>query len=154
MRDRTPTIVAIVLLLSISVTPVYLYAGHGDHARAHGEKHAAAGGNALLEEMMVLDGVFREVVSAVSVGDGKRVRTALESMHGTMEKTHEAVHAGTVKIPKNSDRAEEFVKLDRDFHGTLEALSLAAGADDRKEMLSLTKKLLDGCVNCHRIFRN
>jgi len=103
--------------------------------------------------MVILDRVFREVVSAVSVGDGARVHLALESMHGTMEITHEGVHSGSVRIPQNSDRLNDFMRMDKDFHGDLEALALAADANDQQAMLALTKKLLDECVNCHLTFK-
>ena len=88
--------------------------------------------NPLIEEMVILDRVFREVVSAVSVGDGARVHLALESMHGTMEITHEGVHSGSVRIPQNSDRLNDFMRMDKDFHGDLEALALAADANDSR----------------------
>lgn len=115
--------------------------------------YAADTANPLVEEMVRLDRVYRDVVSAVAVNDAEGVHRALHAMHGTMEKTHEGVHSGTVRIPKNADRAGEFVRLDKEFHGDLEQLAHAAADKNEQEMLSLTKKLLDGCVNCHRIFR-
>jgi cytochrome c556 len=75
-------------------------------------------------------------------------------MHGTMEKTHEGMHHGTVKVPKNAARVKEFVDLDKQFHARLESLSAAAHRNDQQAMLKLTKDLLDGCVQCHRTFRN
>ena len=63
-----------------------------------------------------------------------------------MEKTHEGVHEGAVHIPKNADRIQEFVNMDTQFHKDLESLAGAAGKNDKKAMLDLTKKLLDGCV--------
>jgi cytochrome c556 len=110
-------------------------------------------GNPLIEEMVILDKVFRDVVSGVAVGDGEAVHKALHAMHGTMEKTHEGVHAGAVKIPRNADRIEEFVALDKRFHQDLEALAHAAHAHDQEKMLGLTKQLLDACVRCHQRFR-
>jgi cytochrome c556 len=144
---------AIALLVSTAVMPVILEAGEAEHQHAQHEKQVTHGNNPLLEEMTILDRVFREVVSAVSLGDGKRVHAALEAMHGTMEKTHEGVHSGAVKIPGNTDRAAEFVTRDKEFHRNLELLAEAARTGDQKEMLSLTKKVLDGCVNCHQTFR-
>jgi hypothetical protein len=144
---------AIALLVSTAVMPVILEAGEAEHQHAQHEKQVTHGNNPLLEEMTILDRVFREVVSAVSLGDGKRVHAALEAMHGTMEETHEGVHSGAVKIPGNTDRAAEFVTRDKEFHRNLELLAEAARTGDQKEMLSLTKKVLDGCVNCHQTFR-
>ncbi len=128
-------------------------------AEHHHEGHDAGGsanqvGSPLIDEMVKLDSVFREVVSAVAVSDGARVHEALESMHGAMEKTHEGVHQGTVKIPKNADRIKEFVAQDKAFHAKLEILAEAAHRNDEQAMVKLTKELLDGCVRCHSQFRN
>ncbi len=144
---------AIVLFATCISMPVILYAGQDAHQHSHNKKQIPPDKNPLKEEMIILDGVFREVVSAVSLGDGERAHSALEPMHGTMEKTHEAVHTGSVKIPRNCDRLDEFVQMDKEFHGNLQALARAAHANNQQEMLSLTKKLLDGCVKCHRTFR-
>ncbi|MDH4163888.1 MAG: hypothetical protein OEW15_14550 [Nitrospirota bacterium] len=127
-----------------------------EHKSTHGHGAPAAskgGGNPLIEEMQILDGVFRDVVSAVSLGDGQRVYHALHSMHGTMEKTHEGVHHGTVKLTKNADKLETFVKMDKEFHGELENLAAAAKKNDQQKMLTITKGLLDGCVRCHGMFK-
>jgi len=123
---------------------------------SYGSPTAAAhqsGANPLIEEMMTLDSAYREVVSAVALGDSARVHKALESMHGTMEKTHEGVHTGTVTIPRNAARIKDFVKMDEAFHEKLESLARAALRNNQKEMLRTTKLLLDGCVQCHQMFR-
>src|SRR5512143_1089550 len=88
------------LLLSAVLFPSGGRATEALENRAH---HGGAGTNPLIEEMVLLDSVFCKVVSAVALGDGARVHTALESMHGAMEKTHEGVHAGMVTLPKNND---------------------------------------------------
>lgn len=124
-----------------------------EHDHQHGSPAKGRSANPLIEEMQVLDGVYREVVSAVSLGDGERVEHALHSMHGTMEKTHEGVHHGTVKLTKNADKLETFVKMDKEFHGKLEKLAAAAKKNDQQGMLALSKGLLDDCVKCHGMFR-
>ncbi|MDA8078462.1 MAG: hypothetical protein M0Z79_05930 [Nitrospiraceae bacterium] len=144
---------AVVVIVSCLLMPVFLLAGQDAHRHEHSKKQSPSGKNPLVEEMLILDNAFREVVSAVSLGDGARVSSALESMHGTMEKTHEGVHSGAIKIPRNSDRLDDFVRMDKEFHGNLEALALAARLNDQQAMLGLTKKLLEGCVACHRTFR-
>jgi cytochrome c556 len=136
----------------LGLTPVLSAEEYPGHENA--KQGADAGANPLIEEMVKLDAVFREVVSGVALDDADRVRKAVESMHGSMEKTHQGVHRGTVKITKNADRIEDFVKLDRQFHADLEKLEAAAGKNDRTAMMRLTKKLLDQCVTCHRGFRN
>ncbi len=142
---------AFIILLMGTGIPSFSTAAHDMHLHAHGG--TGAGNNPLIEEMMILDDVFRRVVSAVSLGQGEKVNEALESMHGTMEKTHRGVHEGAVKIPKNPEREKEFVDLDKAFHEDLERLADAGRKNDQDTMLLLTKKLLDGCVNCHRTFR-
>ena len=103
--------------------------------------------------MMTLDRAFRDIVSAVSLGDTDAVHKALEPMHGTMEKTHEGIHAGTVTVRKNADHLTEFKSMDLAFHAKLEALDRAAHHKNQKEMLRITKQLLDDCVQCHTKFR-
>ncbi|MBS1128095.1 MAG: hypothetical protein H6Q96_475 [Nitrospirae bacterium] len=132
---------------------------HDEHQHAVDPEYPAQGtheqvANPLIEEMVALDAVFRDVVSGVAMGDGKRVHEALEKMHGTMEKTHEGVRHGTVTLKKNANRLKEFVEQDKEFHGKLEELAKAVHRNDGNAMLSLTKALLDGCVRCHRDFRN
>jgi cytochrome c556 len=109
--------------------------------------------NPLIQEMNALDRVFRDVVSGVALSDGHRVHAAIEKMHGTMEKTHEGVRLGTVKLGKNAERLNEFVEQDKRFHAMLEDLAGAARKNDSAAMVSLTQKLLSGCVQCHQEFR-
>lgn len=142
----------LVVVLSVLVVPVVVFCQE-HHLHDAGTAPAGQGDNPLIEEMVKLDAVFREVVSGVSLGDGARVHQALEAMHGTMEKTHAGVHHGTVKIPKNAGRVKEFVDLDKKFHAKLETLATAAHKNDQQSMLNLTKELLDGCVSCHQLFR-
>ena len=146
-----------ILSLIIFSLPSFGESDHGsrrhEETKGHDREKHNHGANPLLEEMVQLDAVFRDVVSAVAVGDGKRVRAALETMHGAMEKTHEGVHHGTVKLRKNADRLNEFVKMDKDFHKKLERLAHVAHDNDQAAMLELTRELLDDCVTCHRDFR-
>lgn len=138
-----------ILFSAFMATPVAaLAAEHGHHETTDG-----AGKNALVEEMRALDAVFREVVSAVAVGDGARVHRALESMHGKMEKTQEALHKGEAVLRKNADKAAEFEKMDRDFHERLATLGRAAERGDVASMTAVTKKLLSSCVACHERFK-
>jgi hypothetical protein len=148
-----------VMLLAIGLATTVFLALTAFAGSDHNEKHHADGqnnehsGNPLIEEMVALDAVFRDVVSGVAMSDGHRVHGALEKMHGTMEKTQVGVKHGTVTLKKNASRLNEFVVLDKQFHGRLEDLAKAAHKNDSSSMLSLTKDLLDRCVRCHRDFR-
>lgn len=109
--------------------------------------------NPLLEEMQTLDSAFKEIVSAVATGEGDRVYKALESTQGLREKTHHAIESGMIRLPKNQHRIKEFLRLDMKFHTELRLLSKAARKNNQRKMLVLTNKLLEGCVNCHRVFK-
>ena len=139
------------VVLSLMVQPLLVSA---QEHHMHDTAPSGHSENPLIDEMMRLDAAFRDVVSGVSLGDGARVYQALEAMHGTMEKTHEGMRHGIVKVPKNPARVKEFVDLDKKFHARLETLSEAAHKNDQQAMLKLTKELLDNCVQCHRTFRN
>ena len=155
MKSKSIVVVIAVLLfmafMALPMVPSVSLAGHDMHSHSHGE--TLSGPNPLIGEMLILDNAFQQVVSAVALGDGAKVSKALEAMHGTMEKTHEGVHEGTVTIPKNAHREKEFVEMDKEFHANLERLADAGHKNDQAKMLSLTKILLEGCVNCHREFR-
>ena len=155
MNRRSSTVILLVMGL---VATVFLaqaaFAGNDHDEKHHTSEHKHEhGGNPLIEEMVELDAVFRNVVSGVAMNDGHRVHGALEKMHGTMEKTHEGVKHGTVTLKKNANRMSEFVEQDKQFHGKLEDLATAAHKNDSSAMLTLTKELLDRCVKCHRDFR-
>ncbi len=147
-------IVSAIGVLFLMIFMIFPLLSHGEHE--HGSHQEQGKGNApspLIEEMGKLDAVFRDVVSGVAMDDGRRVHEAIETMHGTMEKTHEGVHHGTVVLRKNAGRLNEFVALDKRFHEKLEQLDHAAQINDQKAMVVLTKELLDGCVSCHHDFR-
>ncbi|MBI4949777.1 MAG: cytochrome c [Deltaproteobacteria bacterium] len=145
---------AVLIIVALFLTTSRAYAvepDHGDHKRH--DQAAVTTANALIDEMRALDAAFRDIVSGVAVNDGHKVLLAIETLHGSMEKTRHALHAGEVKLSRNPHKMKEFEKFDKEFHGELEALARAAERDDRKVMASLTKKLLDGCVRCHGEFR-
>jgi cytochrome c556 len=141
------------IALSLMVLPV-LVSGQEHYTHDTTTSPSSNSDNPLVDEMVKLDAAFRDVVSGVSLGDGARVHQALEAMHGTMEKTHEGMRHGMVKVPKNAARVKEFVDMDKKFHARLETLSTVAHKNDQQAMLKLTKELLDNCVQCHRTFRN
>ena len=140
------------LLLLAGFPPMAFSAHDEPQHHAHSSTQPATT-NPLIEEMTALDAAYRDIVSAVALGDTSNVRKALESLHGTMEKTHEGMHAGTVTLPKNTARNKEFTDRDLKFHDKLDALDRAAGHNNQREMLRITKQLLEGCVQCHQMFR-
>jgi len=156
MKRDAKKLVLSAIMLAVALVPAALYAGNhagGGDADSHDPGVKTHSENPLIDEMIKLDHVFREVVSGVAMGDAQRVHKVLETMHGTMEKTHDGVHSGEVIIKKNAHRLDEFVSMDKDFHEKLETLAEAAHKGDQGRMLSITKILLDGCVQCHSSFR-
>ena len=139
------------LLLLAGFPPQVCFA-HDEHQHTAHEP-APPSASPLIEEMVALDSAFRNIVSAVALGETDKVHAALETMNGAMEKTHEGMHAGTVTLPKNASRSKEFMERDGKFHEKLDALDRAARRNNQREMLRITKQLLDGCVQCHQTFR-
>jgi hypothetical protein len=150
---RTMALFSGMLILASSPRPACAEQTVQSHGSPAAPVHQA-GANPLVEEMRTLDLAYRDIVSAVALGDSARVHRAVESMHGTMEKTHEGVHSGTVTTPRNAARIKDFVKMDKAFHEKLESLDRAAQRNNQREMLRTAKLLLDGCVQCHQLFKN
>jgi cytochrome c556 len=140
---------AFLLLAGFPPGPCAALDEHHDHFQ---DSMQASTTSPLVEEMKTLDNAFRDIVSAVALSDTAKVHASLQSMHGAMEKTHEGMHTGTVVLPKNASRSKEFMERDKIFHEKLDALDRAARRDNRREMLRITKQLLDGCVQCHQTF--
>ncbi len=107
----------------------------------------------LAAEMKALENVMRDMVSAIADADGVLVVKAVDSMREPMEKTHQAMRAGTVSLPKNGDRMDEFQRSYDSFHAHIEALGRAGTRNNVEAMLMLTKQLLENCVTCHRTYR-
>lgn len=141
-------IFAVISALVLAAATIAVSAEHR-HQSAADHK----GPNALVEEMRRLDKAFHEIVSGVALNDSRRVRAAIESLHGAFAKTQDALSHGEAKLRKNAQDAKVFERMDRDFHKDLESLAHAAEKNDGKRMNELTKKLLDGCVSCHKSFR-
>lgn len=149
IRSIRNTVFVAAVLLALLI-PVALWAQGHEHMQHHDASHAP---NALVQEMIKLDAVFREVVSGVAMADGARVHKALEAMHGTMEKTHEEVGTGHVTLKKNADKLPQFVAMDKTFHASLEQLAHAAHEGNQERMLTITQGLLKGCVQCHQDYK-
>jgi len=154
MRHTTRHLILFSAILLLAGIPTVAFSQHPPHLpHPQDATTVQADTNPLIEEMIILDHAFRDIVSAVSLGDADAVRKALEPMHGTMEKTHDGVREGRVALRKNAGRIKEFKTMDFAFHAKLEALGRAAHHKNQKEMLRITKQLLEGCVQCHSKFR-
>lgn len=143
----------VLTVLLFAGTPLIFSAGPATHPNESQSAAPGAEASALVKKMLILDNAFREVVSAVAVGNGERVDKALQTMQEIMEKVQEGVHEGKLRIPKNAHREILFLQMDMELHEDIEELAEAGKNKDREKMLALTKKLLEGCLNCHREFR-
>lgn len=105
-------------------------------------------------EMLMLDRAYRDIVSAVALGDSDGVLKAVQSVEASFEKTAKAMEAGTIVLPRNQERIKEFEKMDKEFHKNLEQLAEAAKKKNKSNTLKITKRLIDGCIKCHQSFRD
>jgi hypothetical protein len=153
MRYTTWHLILFSAILFLAGIPTLASSQHPTYSHPQHTSTIQSGANPLVEEMTLLDRAFRDIVSAVSLGNTDAVQKALESMHGTMEKTQVGIQAGTVTLSKNAGHITEFKTMDSAFHAKLEALDRAAHHKNQKEMLRITKQMLEGCVQCHTKFR-
>jgi len=141
----------LVAVLVVASVPLVVFAAAPEAAPA-----SPAGGNyLLLNEMMLVNKAYRDIVSAVAIEDSSAVVTAIEKMDKsqTVQMTRDALKAGKITTPKNPDKMKEFERMDRDFHKNLERLLGYAKTDNRPKIRYATKKLLDDCIQCHERFR-
>jgi cytochrome c556 len=140
-------------LLCFSGFPIHVLSGQESGLLSPGNPSKTTGPNFLIEEMLSLDNTFRNIVSAVALCNGEKVRQAVAATHISMERTREGLRAGTVTLPKNSSRTKDFIEMNRTFYDKLVALDRAARHNNQREMQRITTLLLSACVQCHQTFR-
>lgn len=134
--------------------------GHdGAPAVAHDEGHAAHAvadlpttGNPLRDEMIDLRDAYGVLVDAVALGDASNVEAAFHRVHARKAATEAALHAGTVRPPREGP-IEEFAAEDERFHALIVEAVKAARAKDQAALRKSADDLLDGCVACHMRWR-
>lgn len=150
------------IVQALSLTAVLLFTGHLAAAGPASQDRRPTQNSALAQrppasplvaEMTTLDSVMRETVSAIAQADGARASKSLMSMRAPMERTQQALRAGTISLPKNGDRLDEFQRNYESLHAHIEALARAGDRNNIEAMLMITKQLLETCVTCHRTFR-
>ena len=156
MKTRTAHLLASAAALFVLLSAGPLAAAPAGQSKRSGQSAPAGqrtGSSPLIEEMVALDGVIREVVSAMAQADGARLAKALEPMREPIDKTQQASRAGTLSLPRNGDRIDDFQRRHEVFQAQVDALSRAGQRNDVEAMLMITKSLLESCVSCHRTFR-
>jgi cytochrome c556 len=150
------------IVQALSLAVVLLFTGHPAAAGPASQDQRSTRNSAsaqqpaaspLVAEMTMLDSVMRDMVSAIAQADGARVSKSINSLHETMERTQLALRAGTLSLPKNGDRLDDFQRSHDSFHAQIEALGRAGNQNNVEAMLMITKHLLESCVTCHRTFR-
>ncbi len=147
------------IVQALSLTAVLLFTGHlaaagpASQDQRSTQNSASAAASPLVAEMATLDSVMRETVSAIAQADGVRVSKSIESLREPMERTQQALRAGTLSLPRNGDRLDDFQRRHDSFHAQVEALGRAGNRNNVEAMLMITKQLLESCVTCHRTFR-
>ena len=83
-------------------------------------------------EMRFLDKAFKNLIDSLIFGNLKAVEEPFHAVHEAKVNTEKALKRGEIKLPKNPDKAREFVRMDGEFHRHLEDLLEAAGRATRK----------------------
>ncbi len=112
-----------------------------------------AGKNPLKQEMRYLDAAFGRLLSGIALEDLSAVAGSFEGLHEYKEETEKALERGDLTLPKNNDKLRLFKQLDDNFHKELEFMLNQAKANDAKAVKASAIRLLDSCIECHRMFR-
>lgn len=110
-------------------------------------------GNPVRDEMIALRAAYNTLIDAILHNKPGTVEEAFHKVHEKRQATEKALEAGQVKLPRNGDKLEEFIKLDEEFHSTIEKTVEAAGAGDREELTRQAQDMLGGCVKCHQQYK-
>ena len=117
-------------------------------------KNAPAADNPVKVEMRLLNDAFKNLLVSLILNNPGAIEEPFHEVHRAKANTEKALEKGEIKLPKNSNKMKEFIHMDEQFHGKLEALIEASRKGDMKAVQDVTHKLLNGCVQCHNKFRN
>lgn len=149
---RTIALTSALLSLSMA-SPAISAEDHHSHG-GHGVKEEVPAEMALKHEMKLLDAAFKNLLDAILLDRPEIIEAPFHEVHMAKMETEKALHSGKAKPPKNADKLEEFVEMDEAFHDKLRKLLGAAGKKDREGIKASAHEILDGCVQCHNMFRN
>ncbi len=136
--------------LFFALALILAFAGMAAAAEAPAGKPAA---NPLKEEMWLLDTAYKGLIDAIVLRTPGAIAGPFEEVLKAKAKTEAALEKGTVWLPKNNERKDEFKKMDEDYHRMIEDLIRLSKKGDMKGVQALSHRLLDGCVRCHNTFR-
>ena len=151
---------------ALLVVTLLLGCGRDKPAETNGESHGATheakpapaaaptpAGNAVQNEMRLLNEAMRDTVTAIGTGDLKTIPHRLHEVHGARELTEKAIASGAYKLPRNGDQLATFKALDESFHAELEKLFKAASANDAAATSAAFGSVMGQCDSCHTQFR-
>jgi len=108
--------------------------------------------SALIKEMVAITKNYQDLVSSLAQGDWEKVT----------KKSH-AIYSSFILKQELSDEdmndlhrilPERFIEMDQAFHNHAKNLAMAAKQHDGELAAFYSWKLMDGCVNCHKIYGN
>jgi len=144
------TILLPALLFSLAL-PAYAAEDHHGH-----EKHTAPEAlsqNPLKAEMRLLDRAYKNLLDALILDKPETIEGPFHAVHTAKMATEKALHEGQIKIPKNGDKLDDFVRMDKAFHSRLNRLLSSVRKGDKNAIRISAHEILDGCVECHTMFR-
>ena len=127
--------------------------GQAAQERDHAQDPAPGVKNPVKHEMKLLSIAMHNSLDAIANDELAKIPEEIAKVHPAKVATEKAVKAGTYAPPKNSDRLDDFAKLDTEFHDKLRGLLGAAKANDRPAAAAAYGELVQGCVTCHQTFR-
>lgn len=105
-------------------------------------------------EMRLLNAAFINLIDSLVLNNPQAIEEPFHEVHKAKANTEEALKKGELRLPKNGDKIKQFVRMDEQFHRKTEAMLAAARKGNMRMVQNMTHKLLNGCVQCHRMFRN
>lgn len=126
--------------------------GHHDHG-APAPASSGDATNPVQAEMRVLERALATAPASFASGDIRPFEHQLHAVHAAKEKTEQALHSGSYRLPKNADKLERFAQLDREFHAAVEKLAAHASKNELAPAAGAYGNVLAACNGCHSEFR-
>lgn len=132
---------------------------HAEHSAGHhgngttGPASSVDATNPVQAEMRLLDRALATAPASFAAADLRSFEHQLHAVHAAKERTEEAIHHGTYRLPKNADKLDRFTQLDREFHAALEKLAHHAANNELAPAATAYGNVLAACNGCHSEFR-
>lgn len=110
--------------------------------------------NPVKAEMRLLNTAYMNLITSLIFNNPGAIAEPFHEVHKATEVTEKAIKSGKVKLPKNNDKMKRFIEMDEQFHKNTEELLTAARRGNMQWVEGVTNKLLTGCIQCHKMFRN